>query len=45
MPRYLDVHRNLKGTRLQDVVGSDAKDLQVQSKRGVNFLKFWLDEE
>ncbi len=45
MPRYLDIHRNLKGMTLKDMQVAHAKDLKVQSKFGVEFLKLWFDEE
>ena len=45
MPRYMDVHWNLKGTKLADVKDAHAKDLAVQNKYGVKFLKFWVDEK
>ena len=44
MPRYIDVHSNLKGVKLSDVKEAHAKDLQVQDKYGVKFLRFWVDE-
>ncbi len=44
MPRYIDVHRGLKGTKLKDVAAAHAKDLEVQNKYGVKFLKYWIDE-
>jgi uncharacterized protein DUF4242 len=45
MPRYIDVHRNLKGVKMQDLAAAHAKDLQVQNKYGVKFLSYWLDEK
>ena len=45
MPRYLDVHRNLKGTKLKDVAAAHEKDLKVQNKYGVKFLRYWVDEK
>ena len=45
MPRYLDIHRNLKGTKLKDVAAAHEKDLKVQNKYGVKFLSYWFDEE
>ncbi len=45
VPRYLDIHRNLKGTKLKDVADAHAKDLKVQNKYGVKFLKYWIDEK
>jgi hypothetical protein len=44
MPRYIDVHKGLKGTKLKDVAEAHAKDLKVQNKYGVRFLKYWVDE-
>jgi Nickel responsive protein SCO4226-like len=45
MPKYLDVHRNMKGVKLKDVAEAHAKDLRVQGKYGVSFQKYWLDEK
>ena len=45
MPRYIDVHKNLKGVKLKDITAAHQKDLAVQSKYGVKFLKYWLDEK
>ncbi len=45
MPRYIDVHKNLKGVQLSDVKAAHEKDLRVQNKYGVKFLKFWVDED
>lgn len=39
------MHKNLKGVHLKDVAEAHAKDLQVQGKYGVNFEKFWVDED
>lgn len=45
MPKYIDVHKNLKGTTLEDVAAAHAEDLKVQHKHGVKFLKYWVDEK
>jgi hypothetical protein len=45
MPRYLDIHKDMKGVKLKDVAEAHAKDLRVQGKYGVNFQRYWLDEE
>ena len=45
MPKYIDVHKNMKGVKLTDVAEAHAKDLKVQSKYGVSFEKYWVDEE
>jgi hypothetical protein len=44
MPRYIDVHNGLKGVKLSDVAEAHAKDLKVQNRYGVKFLRFWVDE-
>ncbi len=44
MPHYIDVHKNLKGIKLSDVKAAHEKDLNVQDKYGVRFLKYWVDE-
>ena len=45
VPRYLDVHKDMKGVKLKDVAEAHAKDLKVQGKYGVNFQRYWLDEK
>jgi hypothetical protein len=45
MPRYIDVHRKMKGVKLADVMEAHAKDLKVQNKFGVKFERFWVDED
>lgn len=45
MPKYIDVHKNMKGVKLKDVAEAHEKDLKVQDKYGVKFEKYWVDEE
>jgi len=45
VPRYIDVHKGMKGVKLKDVAEAHAKDLKVQGKYGVSFQKYWLDEK
>ena len=45
MPRYIDIHRNLKGVTIKELAAAHEKDLEVQNKYGVKFLKYWLDEK
>lgn len=43
---YIDVHRLEPGkVSYEAVAGAHQKDLAVQKKYGVNFKKFWVDEE
>jgi hypothetical protein len=42
---YLDVHNLQPGkVTFADVAGAHKKDLAVQDKYGVNFIRYWLDE-
>jgi Protein of unknown function (DUF4242) len=45
MPKYIDIHKNMKGVKLEEVAEAHAKDLKVQDKYGVKFEKYWVDEE
>ena len=43
---YIDVHQLQPGkVKFVDVANAHAKDLAVQKKYGVDFIKFWVDEE
>ena len=45
MPRYLDVHKHVPGVTKKAVAEAHAKDLAVQGKYGVNYVKYWVDEK
>ncbi len=42
---YMDIHRNVDGLTAEAVTGAHQKDLELQEKYGVNYLKYWYDEE
>jgi len=42
---YMDIHRNVDGLTAEAVTGAHQKDLEIQEKYGVNYLKYWYDEE
>ena len=44
MPLYMDVHQKVEGLTADAVAGAHARDLEVQEKHGVNYLKYWFDE-
>ncbi len=44
MPLYMDTHRNVKGLTAQAVADAHKQDLNVQSKHGVSYLKYWINE-
>jgi hypothetical protein len=44
VPRFIDVHHHVQGLTHEALAEAHAKDLAVQSKHGVSFLKYWFDE-
>jgi hypothetical protein len=45
MPLYMDVH-NLDGpVTLDDVAKAHAADVEIQDEHGVNYLRYWVDED
>ena len=45
MPLYMDIHKGLEGLTAEAVAGAHEKDLEVQEKYGVKFLRYWFNEE
>jgi len=45
MPLYLDVHNVEGGVSAKDVADAHMKDLKEQSKHGVSYLRYWVDEK
>ena len=43
MPRFIDIHNVPSGTPLDAIADSHRRDLAVQSKHGVRYLKYWYD--
>ena len=44
MPLYMDVHHHVEGLTAEAVEGAHQRDLEVQAKYGVKYLKYWFDE-
>jgi hypothetical protein len=44
MPLYLDIHHHVEGLTGAAVAGVHAKDLEVQDKHAVKYLRYWYDE-
>jgi len=44
MPLYLDVHKHVEGLTADAAKGAHARDLEVQSRHDVQYLKYWFDE-
>lgn len=43
MPLFMDIHRNVKGQTAESLAEIHQKDLEVQDKHGVKYLKYWFD--
>lgn len=43
MPLYLDVHHKIEGLTAEAVHGAHQRDLAVQDKHGVKYLRYWYD--
>ena len=44
MPLYMDIHQHVEGLTAEAVADAHAADLKVQKKHGVEYLKYWFDE-
>lgn len=44
MPLFMDVHENLPGATANDVAEAHKKDVEIQDQYGVNYLRYWVDE-
>ena len=44
MPTYLDIH-DLPGVKATDVAAAHQADLRVQGAYGVDYRRYWVDEE
>jgi hypothetical protein len=45
MPLFMDVHERVDGLTAEAVAGAHKKDLEVQGKYGVKYLKYWFNEQ
>ena len=44
MALFMDVHHHVEGLTAAAVAGAHERDLEVQTKYGVTYLKYWFDE-
>ena len=44
MPLYMDVHKDVEGLTADAVAGAHARDLEVQGKHEVQYLRYWFNE-
>jgi hypothetical protein len=45
MPLFLDVHNMTGGVSAKDVADAHMKDVAEQSKHGVKYIRYWVDEK
>lgn len=45
MPLFLDVHTIDGGVSAEDVAGAHVADLATQASFGVDYQRYWVDEE
>jgi hypothetical protein len=45
MALFMDVHNKVEGLTAQAVADAHKKDLEVQTKHGVKFQRYWFDED
>lgn len=45
MPLYMDTHRKVDGLTAKAVAEAHQRDVEVQGKRGVNYLKYWFNDQ
>ncbi len=45
MPLFMDTHTIDGGVKAEDVAGAHRADLETQGPYGVNYLRYWVDEQ
>jgi hypothetical protein len=45
MALFMDIHKKVDGVTAKAVAGAHEKDVEVGSKYGVNYKKYWVDED
>lgn len=45
MPLYMDVHKKIPATRVEDVAQAHEMDLAVQDQYNVRYLRYWFNQE
>jgi hypothetical protein len=44
MALFMDVHERIDGLTAEAVQGAHQKDLEIQDKYGVSYLRYWFNE-
>lgn len=45
MPLYMDTHNRVEGLTAEGVADAHRRDLETQEKHGVEYLKYWFNED
>src|SRR5665809_50125 len=45
MPLFMDHHRAVEGLTAEAVADAHRKDMEIQEEYGVNYHKYWFNEE
>ena len=45
MPLFMDIHRKVDGLTPEAVRAAHQRDLAVQERSGVRFIRYWYDEK
>jgi hypothetical protein len=45
MPLYMDVHKHISGLTKEAAEGAHQRDLEVQERHDVKYLKYWFNEK
>jgi hypothetical protein len=45
MPLFMDIHKHVPGLTKEGVAAAHVKDLEIQEKYGVKYLKYWYDQK
>lgn len=43
MKLFMDIHQHVPGLTIDDVTKAHARDLEIQGKYNVKYLKYWYD--
>ena len=44
MPLFMDIHNNVEGLTAEAAAAAHNADLKTQAKHGVEFQRYWIDE-
>jgi hypothetical protein len=45
LPLYMDTHRDVEGLTAQGVAEAHQRDVDIQEKHGVRYLRYWFNEQ